>query len=92
MSDPAAPSSTATGSDLPENDTNGIQEPKAPDVEAPKPAKPRARLGPMEIVQLPGSDSEPEDDDDTAVNTEEEADEDLLRDFPDDAEVSFPSL
>jgi hypothetical protein len=43
----------------------------------------------MEIVQLPGSDSEPEDDDDsTAVNTEEEADEDLLRDFPDDAEVS----
>jgi hypothetical protein len=56
-----------------------------------KTAKPRARLGPIETVQLPGSDSEPEDGDDLAEGDAEDADEDLLRDFPDDAEVSLLS-
>lgn len=53
-----------------------------------KPAKPRARLGPIETVQLPASDSEPEDGDDRSEGDAEDPDENLLRDFPDDAEVS----
>lgn len=60
--------------------------------ESSKPAKPRARLGPMEIVQLPGSDSEPEDGDEAPDGESEEPDENLLRDFPDDAEVCTTNL
>jgi hypothetical protein len=60
--------------------------------------KPRARLGPMEVVILPGSDSEDEDDDDdekdedgTAKVEEMGPDgepEDFLRTYPADTEVN----
>ncbi|WVQ83209.1 hypothetical protein IAT38_005348 [Cryptococcus sp. DSM 104549] len=51
-------------------------------------AKPRARLGPMEIVQLPASDSEPEDDDDEKRDDGEagEGDPDFLKDYPEETE------
>lgn len=60
-------------------------------------SKPRARLGPTEIVTLPGSDSEPEEVDGDAGSSFVEVDgeggdpdENLLNDFPDDADVSLP--
>lgn len=55
------------------------------------PQKSRARLGPTEIVQLPASDSEPEDlaeDDESFVEVEgESAGDDFLKDYPEDTEV-----
>ncbi|WVQ73241.1 hypothetical protein IAR50_002807 [Cryptococcus sp. DSM 104548] len=55
---------------------------------ASKSAKPRARLGPMEIVQLPASDSEPEDDDDDENKDDdgEGGDPDFLKSYPEDTE------
>jgi hypothetical protein len=60
--------------------------------------KPRARLGPTEVVILPNSDSEDDDDEDHAhtegQDGEGEADPDFLKDYPADTEVSdasFPS-
>lgn len=53
-------------------------------------SKPRARLGPTEIVHLPNSDSEGEDDDYVQVNgndAREQPDPNFLRDQPDDTEV-----
>lgn len=51
-------------------------------------SKPRARLGPMEVVQLP-PDSESEDEDDQeGEEGEERAIDDFLKDYPDDTEVS----
>lgn len=50
--------------------------------------KPRARLGPMEVVQLPSSDSE-DDEEDEAPSTGEEASADFLKDYPEDTEVIF---
>ncbi|KAK8858646.1 hypothetical protein IAR55_002875 [Kwoniella newhampshirensis] len=53
-------------------------------------SKPRARLGPMEIVQLPASDSEPEDeaeDGQTNVGEEKgEGDLNFLKEYPEDTE------
>nr|XP_031864267.1 uncharacterized protein CI109_000180 [Kwoniella shandongensis]KAA5531339.1 hypothetical protein CI109_000180 [Kwoniella shandongensis] len=53
-------------------------------------SKPRARLGPMEIVQLPASDSEPDDEgeDDNGPAGEErgEGDLDFLKEYPEDTE------
>lgn len=50
--------------------------------------KPRARLGPTEIVQLRDPhDSEDEDDEDKAPEGEAR-DDDFLADYPDDTEVS----
>lgn len=54
-------------------------------------AKPRARLGPTEVVILPNSDSEDEDEEDDAVNGEEkgsETDPDFLKTYPAETEVS----
>ncbi|MDA4807737.1 hypothetical protein NY486_17825, partial [Enterobacter hormaechei] len=49
--------------------------------------KPRARLGPTEIVQLRDPhDSEDEDDEDKAPEGEAR-DDDFLADYPDDTEV-----
>lgn len=53
--------------------------------------KPRARLGPIETVYLPASDSEPEDDGDeneSKADGEAPEDPDFLKDYPDDTEVS----
>jgi hypothetical protein len=53
------------------------------------PSKPRARLGPIETVQLPpdDSDSEPDEDDEPETEGGEAASEDFLKDYPDDTEV-----
>ena len=62
------------------------------DSSQPKP-KPRARLGPTEIVHLPASDSEPDDDDDAEEGREggpdgqAEVDGNFLKNHPDDTEV-----
>ena len=47
-------------------------------------SKPRARLGPIETVHLPASDSEPEDDDDDKPREDGQAPEDpnFLKDHP----------
>ncbi|WWC96181.1 hypothetical protein V866_003048 [Kwoniella sp. B9012] len=54
------------------------------------PKKPRARLGPTEIVHLPASDSEPEDDEEPPRIPGEAKDigddGDFLKDYPDDTE------
>ncbi|WWC62657.1 uncharacterized protein I303_105254 [Kwoniella dejecticola CBS 10117] len=54
------------------------------------PKKPRARLGPTEIVHLPASDSEPEDDEEPPRMPGEGGnvgdDGDFLRDYPEDTE------
>jgi hypothetical protein len=67
-------------------------EPTSSDVKPSGTAKPRARLGPTEIVTFPASDSEPEDlgDDDESfveVNGEAEEEADFLKDYPEDTEV-----
>ncbi len=54
--------------------------------------KRRARLGPTEIVQLPASDSEPEDlaeDDESFIEVSGEPQEevDFLKDYPEETEV-----
>ena len=54
--------------------------------------KPRARLGPTEVVTLPSSDSEPEDlgeDDESFVEVDGESKEDgdFLKDYPEETEV-----
>ena len=54
--------------------------------------KPRARLGPTEIVTRPASDSEPEDladDDESFVEVEGQPQEegDFLKDYPEETEV-----
>ena len=78
------PASESTEEEIPEISTPGASS------AATKPPKPRARLGPTEIVQLPGSDSEPEDGDETAVEEDNaEPDDNLLSNFPDDADVSI---
>lgn len=54
-------------------------------------AKPRARLGPTEVVILPNSDTEDEDDQDEAAAGEDtgaETDPDFLKNYPVDTEVS----
>ena len=52
-------------------------------------SKPRARLGPLEVVQLP-PDSESEDEqEEDGEGGEERAIEDFLKDYPDDTEVSI---
>ena len=48
--------------------------------------KPRARLGPTEIVQLENSDSEGEDEG-VELEQGEDVDPDFLREYPDDTEV-----
>ncbi len=55
--------------------------------------KPRARLSPTEIVNLPASDSEPEDlaeDDEAFVEVEGQPKEegDFLQDYPEETEVN----
>ena len=58
----------------------------------PPKSKPRARLGPTEIVELPATDSEPEDDSEAgshAGGDGDETDEDFLAGYPDDTEVRF---
>lgn len=53
-------------------------------------AKPRARLGPTEVVTIPNdSDSEPDDEDQCDIDGEggEGVSEDFLKDYPDDSEV-----
>ncbi|KIR68608.1 enzyme regulator [Cryptococcus bacillisporus CA1873] len=54
----------------------------------PSQVKPRARLGPTEVVQLPASDSEPDDDEGNSqqAEAEEDGDPDFLKDYPDDTE------
>jgi len=42
----------------------------------------------MEVVQLPSSDSE-DDEEDEAPSTGEEASADFLKDYPEDTEVIF---
>ena len=52
--------------------------------------KPRARLGPTEVVILPNSDSEDDDEDDQPAEGDgagEQADPDFLRDYPAETEV-----
>lgn len=54
------------------------------------PAKPRARLGPTEVVYLPNSDSEEDDDDVEGRSDDEGADQqngDFLSEHPDNTEV-----
>lgn len=55
----------------------------------PSQAKPRARLGPTEVVQLPASDSEPDDDEGNSqkAEAEEDGDPEFLKNYPDDTEV-----
>lgn len=55
----------------------------------PSQAKPRARLGPTEVVQLPASDSEPDDEDGNNQETDAGGDgsPDFLKDYPEDTEV-----
>ncbi|WWC88628.1 uncharacterized protein L201_003541 [Kwoniella dendrophila CBS 6074] len=54
------------------------------------PKKPRARLGPIETVQLPASDSEPEDDEEPprmpGAGRDIGDDGDFLKDYPEDTE------
>lgn len=51
-------------------------------------SKPRARLGPTEVVTLPASDSEDDDEDEERGEGEgEEQDPDFLSTYPDDTEV-----
>ncbi|EAL21219.1 hypothetical protein CNBD2740 [Cryptococcus deneoformans B-3501A] len=54
----------------------------------PSQAKPRARLGPTEVVQLPASDSEPDDEDGNNQETDAGGDgsPDFLKDYPEDTE------
>ncbi|WVW84763.1 hypothetical protein I302_106798 [Kwoniella bestiolae CBS 10118] len=58
--------------------------------ETSSPKKPRARLGPTEIVHLPASDSEPEDDEEPPRIPGEAQDigddGDFLKDYPEDTE------
>ncbi|ORY25645.1 putative nuclear regulatory subunit of Glc7p type 1 protein serine-threonine phosphatase [Naematelia encephala] len=50
-------------------------------------AKPRARLGPTEVVHLPASDSEPDDDDSVRGDGDGQGpDSDILDTYPDDTE------
>lgn len=55
----------------------------------PSQTKPRARLGPTEVVQLPASDSEPDDDDrdNQEIDAGRDGDPDFLKDYPEDTEV-----
>ncbi|WWC70835.1 uncharacterized protein I206_104787 [Kwoniella pini CBS 10737] len=68
----------ATQADNATNEVNG------------SPKKPRARLGPTEIVHLPASDSEPEDDEEPPRMPGEPGsvgdDGDFLKDYPEDTE------
>ncbi|OCF37236.1 enzyme regulator [Kwoniella heveanensis BCC8398] len=86
------PNDTAT---VPNGDRSEEPQPRAqsePDAQNQVQAKPRARLGPTEIVHLPASDSEPEDNDDEHdVKHEssaggEDADPDFLKDYPEETE------
>lgn len=66
--------------------SSALADPAAPSSSS---SKPRARLAPPEVVQLPpDSDSEPEDDEGRDDADGEGVSEDFLKDYPDDAEVS----
>nr|ODN99830.1 enzyme regulator [Cryptococcus depauperatus CBS 7855] len=55
--------------------------------QTPTKAKPRARLGPTEVVHLPASDSEPEEEHvDNDGETKDDGDPDFLKDYPQDTE------
>ena len=57
------------------------------------PPRPRARLGPTEIVNLPASDSEPEDDDSfVEINGAGVEDVSFLKDYSEETEVGISPL
>ncbi len=70
--------------------SDSVTKPNEEEIEEIPREKPRARLGPTEVVVLPNSDSEDEDDEPTVEGEDGvETDSDFLKNHPEDSEVTL---